>query len=240
MIERREESIACSGTAPGGKGAPRRLASYPFAQDFRARLVAGPVISLRSGRCDNNGQNIEETPWRRPARPRSRHENEPPKRRPKPLDLPGENGDISALLRQAAGAQRLAEERLLGRSRRDAAAIGGPDPDRRPSRPARRRSRPQGQADAADGLADRRQSAPRRFCARGGRRARAGLTGAAAGGHATGRETSCAWAGKGRKPRAHGWSKACARSGKRPCAAGLRHARRPAVARRARSKQTNL
>ncbi len=40
-------------------------------------------------------------------------ENEPPKRRPKPLDLPGENGDISALLRQAAGAQRLAEERLL-------------------------------------------------------------------------------------------------------------------------------
>jgi DNA-binding MarR family transcriptional regulator len=41
-------------------------------------------------------------------------ENEPPKRRPKPLDLPGENGDISALLRQAAGVQRLAEERLLG------------------------------------------------------------------------------------------------------------------------------
>ncbi|MGO8738867.1 MarR family winged helix-turn-helix transcriptional regulator [Rhodoblastus sp.] len=39
--------------------------------------------------------------------------NEPSKRRPKPLDLPGENGDISALLRQAAGAQRLAEERLL-------------------------------------------------------------------------------------------------------------------------------
>jgi DNA-binding MarR family transcriptional regulator len=41
-------------------------------------------------------------------------QNEPPKRRPKPLDLPGENGDISALLRQAAGAQRLVEERLLG------------------------------------------------------------------------------------------------------------------------------
>jgi len=35
------------------------------------------------------------------------------KRRLRPLDLPGENGDIAALLRQAAGAQRLAEERLL-------------------------------------------------------------------------------------------------------------------------------
>ncbi len=40
-------------------------------------------------------------------------QNEAPKRRPRPLDLPGEQGDISALLRQAAGAQRLAEERLL-------------------------------------------------------------------------------------------------------------------------------
>lgn len=40
-------------------------------------------------------------------------QNEPAKRRPRPLDLPGEQGDISALLRQAAGAQRLAEERLL-------------------------------------------------------------------------------------------------------------------------------
>jgi DNA-binding MarR family transcriptional regulator len=39
--------------------------------------------------------------------------DESPKRRARPLDLPGENGDISALLRQAAGAQRLAEERLL-------------------------------------------------------------------------------------------------------------------------------
>lgn len=36
-----------------------------------------------------------------------------PKRRLKPLDLPGENGEIAALLRQAAAAQRLAEERLL-------------------------------------------------------------------------------------------------------------------------------
>jgi DNA-binding MarR family transcriptional regulator len=35
------------------------------------------------------------------------------RRRPRPLDLPGETGDISALLRQAAGAQRLAEERFL-------------------------------------------------------------------------------------------------------------------------------
>jgi DNA-binding MarR family transcriptional regulator len=40
-------------------------------------------------------------------------QNETSKRRPRPLDLPGEQGDISALLRQAAGAQRLAEERLL-------------------------------------------------------------------------------------------------------------------------------
>ncbi len=39
--------------------------------------------------------------------------NEPPKRRPKPLDLPGENGDIVSLLRQAAAARRLAEERLI-------------------------------------------------------------------------------------------------------------------------------
>lgn len=38
---------------------------------------------------------------------------EAPKRRARPLDLPGENGDIAALLRQAASAQRLAEERLL-------------------------------------------------------------------------------------------------------------------------------
>jgi DNA-binding MarR family transcriptional regulator len=38
---------------------------------------------------------------------------EPPRRRARPLDLPGENGDIAALLRQAASAQRLAEERLL-------------------------------------------------------------------------------------------------------------------------------
>lgn len=38
---------------------------------------------------------------------------EPPKRRARPLDLPGENGDIAALLRQAASAQRLAEERLI-------------------------------------------------------------------------------------------------------------------------------
>ena len=35
------------------------------------------------------------------------------RRNPHALGLPGENGDISALLRQAAGAQRLAEERLL-------------------------------------------------------------------------------------------------------------------------------
>jgi DNA-binding MarR family transcriptional regulator len=35
------------------------------------------------------------------------------KRRARSLDLPGENGDIAALLRQAASAQRLAEERLL-------------------------------------------------------------------------------------------------------------------------------
>ncbi|WP_294540389.1 MarR family winged helix-turn-helix transcriptional regulator [uncultured Rhodoblastus sp.] len=35
------------------------------------------------------------------------------RKRPRPLDLPGENGAIAALLRQAAGAQRLAEERLL-------------------------------------------------------------------------------------------------------------------------------
>ncbi len=35
------------------------------------------------------------------------------RRRPRPLELSGENGDISVLLRQAAGAQRLAEERLL-------------------------------------------------------------------------------------------------------------------------------
>jgi DNA-binding MarR family transcriptional regulator len=38
---------------------------------------------------------------------------EPPKRRARPLDLPGENGDIATLLRQAASAQRLAEERLI-------------------------------------------------------------------------------------------------------------------------------
>lgn len=35
------------------------------------------------------------------------------RRRARPLDLPGENGEIAALLRQAAAAQRLAEERLL-------------------------------------------------------------------------------------------------------------------------------
>jgi DNA-binding MarR family transcriptional regulator len=35
------------------------------------------------------------------------------RRRFRPLNLPGENADICALLRQAAGAQRLAEERLL-------------------------------------------------------------------------------------------------------------------------------
>ncbi len=35
------------------------------------------------------------------------------RRRPRPLELPGENGEIAALLRQAAGAHRLAEERLL-------------------------------------------------------------------------------------------------------------------------------
>ena len=35
------------------------------------------------------------------------------KKRPRPLDLPGENGDLAALLRQAAGAHRLVEERLL-------------------------------------------------------------------------------------------------------------------------------
>jgi DNA-binding MarR family transcriptional regulator len=39
---------------------------------------------------------------------------DPVKRRPRPLDLPGENGEIAALLRQAAGAHRLAEERLIG------------------------------------------------------------------------------------------------------------------------------
>ena len=33
--------------------------------------------------------------------------------RPRPLSLPGENGDIAALLRQAASAHRLSEERLL-------------------------------------------------------------------------------------------------------------------------------
>jgi DNA-binding MarR family transcriptional regulator len=38
---------------------------------------------------------------------------EPVKARPRPPGLPGENGDIAALLRQAAGAQRLVEERLL-------------------------------------------------------------------------------------------------------------------------------
>jgi DNA-binding MarR family transcriptional regulator len=38
---------------------------------------------------------------------------EPARKRPRPLDLPGENGEIAALLRQAAGALRLAEERLL-------------------------------------------------------------------------------------------------------------------------------
>ncbi len=35
------------------------------------------------------------------------------RRRPRPLGLPGENGEIAALLRQAASAHRLAEERLL-------------------------------------------------------------------------------------------------------------------------------
>lgn len=35
------------------------------------------------------------------------------KKRPRPLDLPGENGEIAALLRQAASAHRLAEDRLL-------------------------------------------------------------------------------------------------------------------------------
>ena len=35
------------------------------------------------------------------------------KKRPRPLDLPGESGDLAALLRQAAGAHRLIEERLL-------------------------------------------------------------------------------------------------------------------------------
>ncbi len=38
---------------------------------------------------------------------------EPPKRRTRALDLPGENGDLAVLLRQAASAQRLAEERLI-------------------------------------------------------------------------------------------------------------------------------
>ncbi len=33
--------------------------------------------------------------------------------RPRPVGLPGENGEIAALLRQAASAHRLAEERLL-------------------------------------------------------------------------------------------------------------------------------
>ncbi len=50
---------------------------------------------------------VKTRPLDEPAAP------EPAKRRPRPLDLPGENGDIAALLRQAAGAQRLAEERLL-------------------------------------------------------------------------------------------------------------------------------
>ena len=58
-------------------------------------------------------QKSGETSWPRPARHDESPPNEPSKRRPKPLDLPGENGDIAALLRQAAGAQRLAEERLL-------------------------------------------------------------------------------------------------------------------------------
>jgi DNA-binding MarR family transcriptional regulator len=35
------------------------------------------------------------------------------RRRPRALELPGENGEIAALLRQAAAAHRLAEERLL-------------------------------------------------------------------------------------------------------------------------------
>lgn len=39
--------------------------------------------------------------------------SETPRRRARPLDLPGESGDIGALLRQAASAQRLTEERLL-------------------------------------------------------------------------------------------------------------------------------
>jgi DNA-binding MarR family transcriptional regulator len=39
--------------------------------------------------------------------------SETAKARPRPLTLPGENGDIAALLRQAASAHRLTEERLL-------------------------------------------------------------------------------------------------------------------------------
>ena len=38
---------------------------------------------------------------------------EPARPRPRPVGLPGENGEIAALLRQAASAHRLAEERLL-------------------------------------------------------------------------------------------------------------------------------
>jgi DNA-binding MarR family transcriptional regulator len=38
---------------------------------------------------------------------------EPARKRPRQLDLPGENGEIATLLRQAAGAHRLAEERLI-------------------------------------------------------------------------------------------------------------------------------
>lgn len=38
---------------------------------------------------------------------------EPARKKPRMLDLPGENGDIGALLRQAAAAQRLIEDRLI-------------------------------------------------------------------------------------------------------------------------------
>lgn len=38
---------------------------------------------------------------------------EPTRKKPRMLDLPGENGDIATLLRQAAAAQRLAEERQI-------------------------------------------------------------------------------------------------------------------------------
>jgi DNA-binding MarR family transcriptional regulator len=39
--------------------------------------------------------------------------SEPSRDRPRPLNLPGEGGDIAVLLRQAASAHRLAEERML-------------------------------------------------------------------------------------------------------------------------------